>query len=69
MDRGVPLLGIKLFVLFHLVVDGLGIVVGDVLVDNLDAVGWEELFNIPQGVRTLVWVHAIKLNILEPIPT
>jgi len=47
VDRGVPLFGIELFVLFHLVVDGLGIVVGNVLVDNLDAVGGEELFNIP----------------------
>ena len=68
MRRGIPLLRIELFVLFHLIVDGFGIVVGDVLVDDLDAVSWEELFDISQSVRTLVWVHTIKLNILKPIP-
>ena len=45
--------------------DGLGVVVGDVLVDDLHAVGREELLNVSQACRTIVWVHYNQLNILK----
>jgi hypothetical protein len=47
MVREVPLFSIKLIKPFNLVNDGLGIVIGDVLVDDLDVVLGEELLDVP----------------------
>ena len=49
----IPLFWVKLLIFLDFVMDGAGVIVGDILVDDLESVGWEELLYISQ--RVLRW--------------
>lgn len=51
MEGGVPLFGVEFVVFFYFVVDGFGVVGGDVFVDQLDVVLGEELLDVVDLLR------------------
>ena len=61
----VPFLRIELVIFLHLIVNGFGVVVGDVRVDDFDAVCWKVLFDLifcPVGIHYLSKLKILKIN-------
>ena len=57
MMDGVPLFRVELFVLLDFIVDGAGVIVGDILVDDLEPVGWEKFLYVAQRILRGRFLH------------
>lgn len=68
MGTGVPLFGVELIVHLDFVVDGLGVLVGDILLDDLLLVLGEEFLDVPEFLPFL-WVHSIITNQIKNTQT